>query len=545
MYWAKNNRFKILVWVIIFFVPLFFFLIKYEVSPTNTLLELINTKTDVVEFQKESNIGNANYYNEADGKYYQDKDFTIEANDNTKYLQELFKNEKEVNIPEGNFLCKEQLCIKGKNIRILGVQGKTKIIFDSNVRNLVGKYNIEGYIVNDSHSRIYDEKSAQNITIDGVAFELKQSEHNNFKYILVLANVNGGRIQNCDFITDRASSNIVTLVDLFCCCKNVKIEDCSFINMTGNDKGSCIWVRNLTNSDMDVENTTENISISNCSFKQNSDDEIVALYSSRGIIKNITVENSELYDYSKRNVKVISTYSSNNDYCGTVDNIKLINNKIYSEIISNFIITVGGPNRTNLVSNIFISHNEITVEKSTKDSCKIIYVNDNNTNIKNVSVNNNIINVNGQLPNSTGIYNASTINDNTIVGDLATGINFGKAYKNVIDGAKTGIASPEQAEKNIIYNCKIGISCNKQACKISDNVITLNQKSGICGIEVKNHNSLNGDRAECNNNKVITSNENQYGFTIHSGNVKLIANLLYGPGMRKYENSNANVIDIN
>ncbi|WP_133250174.1 hypothetical protein [Ruminiclostridium sufflavum] len=496
------------------------------------------------EAQKQSNIGNANYYNEADGKYYEDEGFTVEANNNTKYLQELFSNEKKISIPEGNFFCKEQLCIKGKNIKISGVKGRTKISFAGNTANSAYEYNVAACIVNDSHKRIFDENSAQNITVDGISFELKQGKNNAFKFILVLANVNGGNILNCRFVSDKASDGMITLVDLFCCCKNIKIKACSFENMTGADKGSCIWVRNLTNSDKDNRNATESISISNCNFKQDSDDEIMAVYSSRGNIRNIEVEKCEFKDYSDNNAKVLSTYPSENSYCGTVDNIKFFNNKIYSEKISNYTITVGGSNRANAVSNVVISGNEITIDKSTKDSCKIIYINDNDTNIENVFVRDNIITAEGQLVNTTAVYNATCINDNTVTGELATGICYGKAYRNIINGSRTAIASPETAENNIIYRCGIGISCDIQESRIAGNVISLDPQKGICGIEVKDNNSLSGYKFECSNNKVVTSNEKQYGFAIHNGDVRLVANILYGPGTRKYESGMAKVTDI-
>jgi hypothetical protein len=483
-------------------------------------------------------IGNANFYNPKDQKYYSDKDFKYEANDNTEYIIKKFSEDGKVYIPKGNYLCKSPIRIKGKNVILYGPEGACKIIFDSRAEKFIEEGKQKSYILNDGYSLSFDNNTAQNISINGIDFEVKQSD-NPYNYLLTLANVNGGIIQNCKFISDKSSNNMVTLVNILSCCKNIKITDCSFNNMTGASTGGCIWIRNLTTKQELKENVTENISIARCSFVQNSGDEIVAVYSSVGNVKKVSVKDSVFEDYSDINAKVFSTFPSDNKDDGTVEEVQFDNNRIYSERIKYFIITVGGPNRSNRVSNVSISNNEITVGNDTDNKCILIYVNDINTNSSDIKVYNNTITVNSLL-NSTGIYNASFSNNNKIIGKLGKGIVFGKCYENIIDGALRGIVDSEIANQNEIYHCRIGISCKDQKSIISDNKIILAQENGLCGIEVQK--SKENIDITCSDNEIITKTEEQNGFIIHNGNVRLLDNLISGPGKDIYKSDDAVIL---
>lgn len=505
-----------------------------------TIALLLLTKCNQISANiNSSEIGNANFYNAKDQKYYSDKKFKYEANDNTDYIIEMLSKDGKVYIPKGNYLCKRPIRIKGKNVILYGPEGECKIIFDSVAIKSIEKGEQKSYIINADYSLSFNNNTAQNISINGIDFEVKQSDMSPFNYLLTLANVKGGIIQNCRFISDKSSKNMVTLVNLLSCCKNIKITDCSFKNMTGASTGGCIWVRNLTTKQKLKENITENISIARCNFVQNSGDETVAVYSSVGKVRKVYVKDSVFKDYSDINAKVFATFPSDNKDEGTVEEVQFDNNRIYSESIKYFIITVGGPNRGNRVSNVSISNNEITVEKDSDNKCTLIYVNDINTNSSDIKVYNNTISVNSLL-NSTGIYNASFSKNNKIIGRLGRGIVFGKCYENIINGALRGIVSSEIANKNEIYNSRIGISCEAQKSLISDNKIILNQKDGLCGIEVqKNQENID---ITCSDNEIITKTEEQNGFIIHNGNVKLRDNVISGPGKELYKSNEAVIV---
>lgn len=505
-----------------------------------TILLLLLTKCNQISANiNSSEIGNANFYNAKDQKYYSDKNFKYEANDNTDYIIKKFGEDGKVYLPKGNYLCKSPIRIRGKNVILYGPEGACKIIFDSRAIKFIEKGEQKSYIINDGYSLSFNNNTAQNISINGIDFEVKQSDNSPFNYLLTLANVKGGIIQNCRFISDKSSKNMVTLVNLLSCCKNIKITDCSFKNMTGASTGGCIWVRNLTTKQKLKENITENISITRCSFVQNSGDETVAVYSSVGNVKKVYVKDSVFKDYSDINAKVFSTFPSDNKDEGTVEEVQFHNNRIYSERIKYFIITVGGPNRSNRVSNVSISNNEITVDKDSDNKCALIYVNDINTNSSDIKVYNNTISVNSLL-NSTGIYNASFTKNNKIIGRLGRGIVFGKCYENIINGALRGIVSSEIAKQNEIYNSRVGISCETQKSLISNNKIILDKKDGLCGIEVKK--SPDNIDITCLDNEIITRTEEQNGFIIHNGNVRLRDNVISGPGREVYKSDEAVII---
>lgn len=486
-----------------------------------------------------SEIGNAFFYNEKDQKYYSDKKYKFQANDNTDYIIKKFNTEGKAYIPEGNYLCKRPLRIRGKNIELYGLEGKCKIIFDSKEKVFIEKGKQKSYIINDDYKLNYDANTAQNISIKGIDFEIKQRDENSYNYLLTLANIKGGTISNCRFISDVASKSMITFVNLLSCCKNIQIQNCYFKNMTNANTGGCIWVRNLTKQDSLKENITENIAISKCNFIQNSGDETVAVYSSVGNVKKVSVRDSSFEDYSDINAKVFSIFPSDNKDNGTVENIQFDNNKIYSEKIKYFVITVGGPNRSNSVSNVDISNNEITVDEDSDNKCTLIYVNDINTNCKDINVFNNTIEVN-KLPNSTGIYNASLCKNNRLLGVLGRGIVFGECYQNIINFALRGIVFPEIAMQNEIYNSRIGISSKEQKSIICDNKIILSESNGLCGIEVQS--SQKNYDITFTNNEIITNDQAQNGFVIHSGNIKLKDNKVSGPGRDIYKSDKAVII---
>jgi hypothetical protein len=127
-----------------------------------------------------------------------------------------------------------------------------------------------------------------------------------------------------------------------------------------------------------------------------------------------------------------------------------------------------------------------------------------------------------------------------LLGKLGRGIVFGKCYENIIDGALRGIVSSEIANQNEIYNSRVGISCKAKKSLISDNKIILNQKDGLCGIEVQK--SQRNIDITCSDNEIVTKTEEQNGFIIHNGNVRLRDNVISGPGKELYKSDEAVIL---
>jgi len=311
-----------------------------------------------------SEVGNANYFNQQNGKYYADSSYTIEANDNTAYLLSLFQSEETVNLTAGNFLCKTKIVLNGQDLSVSGIEGKTKIVFDSKTFTNYGLGAFaECLIINKNYADEYKSDSAQRISISGIIFEYNRYAISSPKTIMLFKNIKGANINNCSFIADLANSNPVTNLDFYNGCKNVTVSDCYFSNKTKAIGGGCIWVRNLTTQSVSVEgNTTENIEINKCKFEKNSKDEVIAVYSVIGNVKDITIKNCDIKDYSINQQIVVSVFSSEDKYYGTVDNVIINNNSIYSQNFKAFVIMVGIENKIKPTTNVIISNNKIVTE---------------------------------------------------------------------------------------------------------------------------------------------------------------------------------------
>ncbi len=348
---------------------------------------------------------------------------------------------------------------------------------------------------------------------------------------MLFSNVNKIILENCTFIADLASELEVTNLDLYNGCKNVLVNNCKFINMTKADSGGCIWVRNLTSDEYGISgNDTEDILIKNSTFIKDSKDEVIAVFSNRGHVKNITIKDNLINDYSEKNQIVLSTFSSDNSYYGTVSDVTIDNNKIYSKNFQAFIILIGKDKRKNETSNVKIVNNTITAE-GINDIRKVV-INVGDGNVNNVLVENNTINAKN-MHNATAIRNAYFVRNNTIDGDLKYGVIKGNVVKNIIRGADVGILSPKEALENTITNCRIGISSSPGKSKIVNNTVILNRNNGLGGIEVTGK-VLDGGNILCSGNNIFTVSHKQIGFIIHSGSIILSGNNVFGSGKYKY-----------
>lgn len=473
-----------------------------------------------------NNIGNANYFNGIDGKYYSDPSFKTEANDNTEFLLNLFNSEGLVNLPAGNFLCKSKIALRGKNLSVKGIEGKTKIVFDSKTYKNSGLGAVaECLVINNNHAGEYKSDSAQQIYISGIKFEYNRYSLSSPKTIMLFKNIKGASITNCSFIADLGNGAPVTNLDFYNGCKNVTVSDCYFSNKTKALSGGCIWVRNLTAQGVSVEgNTTENIDINKCKFEKNSKDEVIAVYSTIGNIKDITIENCDIKDYATSQEIVLSVYSSEDKYYGTVENVIVNNNSIYSQNFKAFIIMVGIENRLKTTNNVMITNNKIV--SGSKNIRKIIIYNAKNNKDSNIQVNNNEITAT-ESSHYIAISNATYVNGNKISGTIENGIvGGGIVTNNVINGVENGIVSPDVVLKNSISQAKYGIKVYNGDCFINGNEIELDEEIGVCGISITSQGSV-----ACINNTINTFTPNQYGIITKSINTILSNNKLVGSGI--------------
>lgn len=493
------------------------------ISPLNG--SLLAAQDSDKSTKRSSEIGNANYFNPADGKYYSDANFTNAANDNTEYLKALFNSGEVVKIPAGNFLCKTKLVLKGMNLSAQGVKGATKIVFDSKTFSNYGLGSVaECLIINANYSDEFKVNTAQKIDISNISFEYKRYTNRSPKTIMLFKNISEANIRNCNFIADLANTMPVTNLDIYNGCKNVTVSNCNFINKTKALSGGCIWVRNLTDSlENVVGNTTENIKINDCSFEKDSKDEVIAIYSTVGNVRNVIINNCKIEDYSDKQEIVLSVYSSEDKYYGTVDNVTISNNEIISKKFNAFVICTGIENRKKPTTNVSIYNNIITLESINSKNKTVVY-NPLSNMESNIYAANNIITLTGGT-NTNAITNLTSAEGNKISGPFKYGITGGVAINNVISGAETGIISPELAVRNNVTKVKYGIRSFNGDSYIKSNTIELDKNTGLYAVELSTQYQI-----YCANNTIQTYDANQFGIIAKGLKIILSNNEVLGDG---------------
>ncbi len=522
-----KSRSNIYVYWIVIFIALFILGIYFQANHLQAIhLNTIGTpQTQTLNISELKRVGNANFFNEKDGNYYADAKYKIKANDNTAYVRSLFDSGKSVKLPAGNFLCKSKIILNGSKLSVSGVKGKTKIVFDSKNYNNYGKgpY-IEGFIVNGNCVDKYKADSAQSINISNIDFEYNRYSNSSPKTIMLFKNIRSANIKNCSFIADLGNGIPVTNLDFYNGCKNVTVSNCFFSNKTKALSGGCIWVRNLTTLSKDiVGNTTENITINKCSFYKDSKDEVIAVYSVIGNVKDVVISNCNIKDYSDKQEVVLSVYSSEDKYYGTVDKVTIKDNNIYSQKFNAYVILIGLENQAKPTLNVVIDNNRIVADSQNNRQKTVIYNSKSNKG-SNILINNNEI-ITKACPYYTAIANACYVDGNKIKGQINTGILGGKVKNNIISGAKNGIVSAEAVLNNHISQVQYGVRIYKGDCNISGNVIELNKDIAFCGLEI-----LSQDNVYCSNNKVRTYGKDQYGIIVQGTNTILLDNLVIGEG---------------
>jgi uncharacterized protein YuzE len=336
---------------------------------------------------------------------------------------------------------------------------------------------------------------------------------------MLFKNIKAANLRNCSFIADLPNGVPVTNLDFYNGCKNVTVSNCNFINSTkSKEGGGCIWVRNLTSLTASVEgNTTENINISKCKFVKDSKDEVIAVYSVTGDVKDVVISGCNIADYSSAQEIVMSVFSSEDKYYGTVDNVFINGNTIYSENFNSFVILTGITNRAKLTTNVIIANNKIT-SYSKNNSRKTIIYNPVNNSAGNIVVNNNKISVTGENY-FAAIAGVTYAEGNKITGTVENGIYGGAVISNSITGVINGIVNPGAAFNNTMSQLKYGIRVYEDESCINDNKIDLDKNNGICGIQI-----ISTASVTCTKNTIKTYSSKQFGVVAGSPNTVLGSN---------------------
>jgi|GEM_PF-3891360 len=141
----------------------------------NNLKELETHVNDISNVKSFGAVGNANYYNANNGKWYEDSNYTIEAKDNTEIFQEALNKTGVIIIPTGNYLV-GTLQYKSNTI-IVGV-GNVKLIHNPNAgfksnfpRAMITNSNLPEYHKPESENRTYVSGLNKFISIENILFD--------------------------------------------------------------------------------------------------------------------------------------------------------------------------------------------------------------------------------------------------------------------------------------------------------------------------------------------------------------------------------------
>lgn len=450
------------------------------------------------------------------------------VNDDTKAIQDAIDGAEiqgryVVFVPPGVYRLKNKIKLKS-HVIFKGIRGKSKIV----ISDFLDK-TAEGILSNEHFSRTYKPDTADEITVDGIDFEFTRVSRDYPKTILFFANAKRVTIQNCSFSSFNTFANTETThLDLYACCKNVKVINCDFTHIN-EGTGGCIWVRNLTSAVNNLNgDITCNVEITGCNFTKSSRDEIIAVFSTRGDVKDVSIhDNTFNVTHDARMSFPFSAYPAENIYHGGVENVTFERNTVYMERVNTFLFMLGLSGRTNLCRNIKIKSNRFFVNIPDNKAVHLFYC---NVSVTDTSFEGNYVEVNAS-PEAKINYvciNIQDVHGNTIKGSPAKAIENGiynaqRVTNNVLDYVSTAISTCRLVSNNTISHCRYGIVFQGDVDAIaSNNIISLESEATYCGaIRVKSEET----RVSAVGNVITTTKKNDYAIYLENGLITLVGNL--------------------
>ena len=515
--------------LLVFLIGIVF--IKQRLTPIKPLAVADYPSINVVDLGA---VGNANFFNPSDNKYYADKAFKNLSTDSTLAFQKALATKKQVVVPQGNFLISGKLEMEGHSIRIVGSSTGSKIIITSLNYHNRGKdaYN-EAAIINKNFAFSYNSQTAQELVLENLFLEYRRNHSNSPKTLILLGNMGKVEIKNVVFNGFSSTEQQITNLDFYVACKNVLVDNCKFINDTNSKAGGCIWVRNLTTKKERISgNNTENVIIRNSSFRKNSNDEIIAVYSVRGDIFNVDIENNTFETFGRSADLIFNIESSEDPFYGVVQNVNFINNKITIHAFNYFVMKLGNEHTNkNVTKNVLIANNIMNIQDTANVRNKwVIYQADKVS--KDIRITGNTINNVKDNVRVHGIYCLDTIENNKLNGYFMQAVLRGNVINNIISGANVGLSDPYIASGNIIMNVNTGIEIlGGTQHYLYDNLIKTNQNQSHIGTGIAVWDNDNDDpTVYLSGNFINTSHQNDVACRLMKGNIFLKNNSYKGNG---------------
>lgn len=202
-----------------------------------------------------------------------------------------------VHFPPGTYKANNNLKLKN-NVNLSASPGTVTIFMDNDCAGIG-----EAWIGAENWAWNFNPATAPSFTVHGINFEYRNNLNHasvqgggdgKLREMIRLFNVQNVTFDSCKFnapveVADISTYSGVSCLDLYGNWKNITVKNCDFSLLSNSFiDGGCIWARNFTN---DVGGYSEKLLIDNCTFTKKSHDEILALYTCKGNIKNVKVTN--------------------------------------------------------------------------------------------------------------------------------------------------------------------------------------------------------------------------------------------------------------
>jgi polygalacturonase len=440
--------------------------------------------------------------------------------------------------PNGTYLVKNNIILRNK-VNLLGLKGNSQLMFDD---TFVGtKPNNPNKVYhpvmwNEHNQRTYNQATADSFAIRDLIFT-KSTTSADLKVIIFLSNTNGVFIDGCQFDMSGTVDSLALYV--FSCNYNLTLQNNTFTNLTGTDKGGGIWICNLTDAPNET-NKTYNININNNDFIINSGDESLGIYGRDGIVKSVNITNNKFVTLkceaaAQSKVLAIFGRTSNTGIEGAgVENVIISNNIFEIEEIEAGVITIGGTiSNTDIIKNILISSNIIKFKTDITNSLAVGILGNDLGIAENIKVCNNIISNVGDKPFKYGIYKMWDVEGNEVSGQYSQAIIAdcknvfnNNLYGNTYRGG-SAIRNSSFLSNNIIQNCLRGILINSIGTyTIQNNKIDLPDDPSAIGIQI----TTSPSKDIITDNIINTTNSGSVAFYFSIGTITLLNNMKFGNG---------------
>lgn len=360
-----------------------------------------------------------------------------ETDDSASIQNAINQNVGNIVFPKGEYYIENQVIIKNHNY--IGY-GATIV---SNTQDV----NIE-YLIYNEH---FLSNAYNTFTFTNINFKCNKVP----TYFLSFKNIKNVVFENCRFYTKEDFNKTVHLLDLRCNSENVTIRDCDFYidEESTATLSTCLLIRNYQG---DTNSFTNNITVDNCTFSKNCQDEILWINSNSGLITNVNVNNCKIKDFADSS----NTVWFGGSPSGTIKKCQLNNTTIFKEKIKTRLISIGFKETntdTPTVEDISVNNCNISFNDTQNNEYTYVFIGDTDTST-NVSVNNTKIDFN----NTTKLlkycfYKIPYINDCIV--------NINNTADNILFGFANTVNSGRYTTTGLVTNANININNAFIDCK--------------------------------------------------------------------------------